>query len=57
VLGDTVAPIAPGTASAPMAVTEIRAIAKAANEVAGRGAIIFGLSVREIIHVISKMRL
>jgi len=42
VLGDAVAPIAPG-----MAVTEIRAIAMAANEVVGRGAIIFGISVRE----------
>jgi hypothetical protein len=45
VLGDAVAPIAPGIASAPVAVTEIRAIAKAANEVAGRGAIISGFSV------------
>jgi hypothetical protein len=47
VLGDAVAPIAPGIASAPVAVTEIRAIAMAANEVVGRGAIISGFSVRE----------
>jgi len=46
-LGDAVAPIALRTAPASVAVTEIRAIAMAANEVVGRGAIIFGFSVRE----------
>jgi hypothetical protein len=46
-LGDAVAPIALRTASAPVAVTEIRAITMAANEVGERGAIIFGFSVRE----------
>ena len=40
-LDGAVAPIAPG-----MAVTEIRVMAMAANEVAGRKAIIFGFSVR-----------
>jgi hypothetical protein len=42
-LGDAVAPTAP----APTAVTEIRAIAMAADKVGERGAIIFGFSVGE----------
>jgi len=46
-LGDAVAPIALRTAFAPVAVTKIRAIATDANEVVGRRAVIFGLSVRE----------
>jgi hypothetical protein len=47
VLGDAAAPTTPGIASAPVAVTEIRAIAMAANEMVERGATIFGFSVRE----------
>jgi hypothetical protein len=46
-LGDASAATALGTASPSVAVTEIRAIAMAANEVVGRGTIIFGFSVRE----------
>jgi hypothetical protein len=46
-LDEAVAPVALRTAPAPMAFTEIRAIAMAANEVAERGAIISGFSVRE----------
>jgi hypothetical protein len=46
-LGDAAVPTVPGIASAPVAVTEIRAIATAANEVVERGAIISRFSVRE----------
>ena len=43
-LGDAAAPTVPGIASAPVAVTDIRAIAMATDKVEERGAFILGLA-------------